>query len=109
MLQPRAWFTPLSRILWLVVVVVVLSLIIQPTPAAGQEADVKRVPPGGAPPAGSGPVDVPGFVRVIDGDTIEFYLDGSRAGNGSLVGVGLIGVEAPQGNTATESYPKIAS
>ncbi len=43
MLQPRAWFVPFSGILWLVAVVVVLYLIMQPAPAAGQEADVKRV------------------------------------------------------------------
>jgi hypothetical protein len=52
------------------------------------------VEPGGAPPPGSGPVDVSSFVRVIDGDTIEAYLGGTRAG------IGLIGVDAPMGNTA---------
>jgi glucose/arabinose dehydrogenase len=50
--------------------------------------------PGGAPPPGSGPFEINNFVRVIDGDTIEVDLEGSR------VGVGLIGIAAPQGNTA---------
>jgi glucose/arabinose dehydrogenase/endonuclease YncB( thermonuclease family) len=40
-----------------------------------------------------GPVDYRGFVRVIDGDTVEIYL------NGSQVGVGLIGVSAPSAVT----------
>jgi endonuclease YncB( thermonuclease family) len=72
----------------------VLSLAALPTPATAQETGIERVPAGGAPPAGSGPLDVPGYVRVIDGDTVEFSLDGT------LVGVGLVGIEAPQGNTA---------
>lgn len=52
-----------------------------------------EVPPGGAPPAGSGPVDFREYVRVIDGDTAEIFLEGLQ------VGVGLIGIDAPQGNT----------
>ena len=54
---------------------------------------VKRVKAGGAPPAGSGPISVTGPVRVIDGDTLEVDINGSR------VGVDLIGVDTPQGNT----------
>lgn len=46
-----------------------------------------------APPANSGPVDVTEFVRVIDGDTIEIFHERRR------IGVGLIGLRAPQGNT----------
>jgi micrococcal nuclease len=46
-----------------------------------------------APAPGGGPVTIAGPVRVIDGDTLEVRIDGRR------VGVGLIGIEAPQGNT----------
>jgi endonuclease YncB( thermonuclease family) len=49
---------------------------------------------GQAPPPGSGSFDIAGPVRVIDGDTLEVYIEGRR------VGVGLIGVDAPLGNTA---------
>ncbi len=52
------------------------------------------VAPPGAPVLGSGPVRVKGYVRVIDGDTIEAQIRGRR------VGIGLIGIAAPQGNTA---------
>lgn len=47
-----------------------------------------------APPKGSGPIDITGPVRVIDGDTIEVFHERRR------IGVGLIGVRAPQGNTS---------
>ena len=40
------------------------------------------------------PITFKGFVRVIDGDTIEVLLNGRRAG------IGIVGVDAPQGNTA---------
>lgn len=61
---------------------------------AGEHAGVERAAPGGAPPGGSGTVEVSGPVRVIDGDTLEVEADGSR------FGVGLVGVDAPRGNTA---------
>ena len=48
-----------------------------------------RVNPGGAPPPGSGTFEVRGFVRVIDGDTLDTYLRGSRTG------VGIVGIAAP--------------
>ncbi len=47
-----------------------------------------------APPRGSGDITFPGFVRAIEGDTFEAWIRGSR------VGIGLIGVRAPMGNTA---------
>jgi endonuclease YncB( thermonuclease family) len=50
--------------------------------------------PGGAPPPGSGPVDVTGFIRVIEADTVEIRIEGRQ------VGVGFVGIEAPMGNTA---------
>lgn len=46
-----------------------------------------------APPPGSGPIDFNGFVRVIDGDTFEVYIQGHRTG------VGIIGIETAMGNT----------
>ena len=53
----------------------------------------QRVGPGGAPAAGSGPIDVTAPIRVIDGDTMETWIDGKR------VGIGLVGVETPKANT----------
>ena len=53
----------------------------------------QSVPPGGAPPPGSGNIDHQGFVRVIEGDTVEIRI------GGSLVGIGFTGVQAPMGNT----------
>jgi endonuclease YncB( thermonuclease family) len=49
---------------------------------------------GQAPPRGSGPYTVTGPVRVIDGDTLEIYLDGRRTG------IAIAGVKAPPGNSA---------
>jgi glucose/arabinose dehydrogenase/endonuclease YncB( thermonuclease family) len=46
-----------------------------------------------APPPGSGSIDLGGYIRVIDGDTIETRI------NGRLVGIGIIGVRAARGNT----------
>ncbi|MGE3271059.1 MAG: PQQ-dependent sugar dehydrogenase, partial [Chloroflexota bacterium] len=59
-----------------------------PAPTAAQ-----RVGPGGAPPQGSGDLEIRGYVRVIDGDTIEVGVNGTR------MGVGLLGVAAPPPNT----------
>ncbi|HXJ40148.1 MAG TPA: NPCBM/NEW2 domain-containing protein, partial [Bryobacteraceae bacterium] len=44
-------------------------------------------------PKGSGNLEYKGFVRVIDGDTFEIYP------NGDQVGIGTIGIKAPEGNT----------
>ncbi|MEZ4569725.1 MAG: PQQ-dependent sugar dehydrogenase [Thermomicrobiales bacterium] len=49
--------------------------------------------PGGAPPAGSGPIDIAGFVRAIDGDTMETWI------NGSQVGIGVLGIDVFEANT----------
>jgi len=49
-------------------------------------------PPDGAPPAGAGPRLVT-RVRVIDGDSLDAYVDGKRTA------IGLVGVNAPMGNT----------
>ncbi|MCC7372444.1 MAG: hypothetical protein IT306_28790, partial [Chloroflexi bacterium] len=63
-----------------------LVALIAGAPAA---THAERVGPGGAPPAGSGSVDVTGYVRVIDGDTLEVGIEGSR------MGVGILGLAAP--------------
>jgi endonuclease YncB( thermonuclease family) len=47
-----------------------------------------------APARGSGQRQVPGPIRVIEADTLEVWVDGSR------VGVKVIGIKAPPGNTA---------
>jgi glucose/arabinose dehydrogenase len=59
---------------------------------SGAQTSVVSAP--GAPALGSGPVRVSGYVRVIDGETIEAQIRGRR------VAIGLIGIAAPQGNTA---------
>jgi glucose/arabinose dehydrogenase/endonuclease YncB( thermonuclease family) len=74
--------------LLIILVFLVLLVRLEPMPVRAQ-----RVEPGGAPPAGSGAVEASGFIRVIDGDTIETWIDGKR------VGIGLIGTSAPMGNT----------
>ncbi len=45
-------------------------------------------------PPGKGPVTVTGPIRVIEADTLEVSIDGRR------VGIGLVGIKAPAGNTA---------
>jgi glucose/arabinose dehydrogenase/endonuclease YncB( thermonuclease family)/methionine-rich copper-binding protein CopC len=57
-------------------------------------AETERTRPGGAPPPGSGSVDLSGFVRVIDGNTVETYIDGKQTG------IRIIGLDVPMGNTA---------
>ncbi len=54
---------------------------------------LKFIGPGGADAVGPGPVDVRGFVRVVDGDTLDVTIRGHR------VAVGLLGVHAPLYNT----------
>jgi glucose/arabinose dehydrogenase len=72
---------------------VVLGLVL-PSSAGSAVAQQPRAHPGGAPPPDSGPIDYPGFVRVVDGDSVEIRLGGTQ------VLVGLIGVDTPAGNTA---------
>jgi glucose/arabinose dehydrogenase len=71
-------------------VLVLLGVLIGGWPASTQ---AQRVGPGGAPPAGSGSLDIDGYVRVIDGDTIEVSVNGTR------MGVGILGLAAPPVNT----------
>jgi endonuclease YncB( thermonuclease family) len=47
-----------------------------------------------APPRGSGDLPISGFVRVIDGDTLEIYVGGRQTA------VGIIGIKAPRGNSS---------
>jgi endonuclease YncB( thermonuclease family) len=42
---------------------------------------------------GSGTLEIMGPVRVIDGDTLELYIDGHQTA------VGIIGIKAPRGNS----------
>ncbi len=62
-----------------------VGLARQPDPSSSPQ----RIPAG--PPAST--INFRGFVRVIDGDTIEINLKGRR------VGIGILGIDAPQGNT----------
>jgi endonuclease YncB( thermonuclease family) len=47
-----------------------------------------------APAKGSGSFEITGPVRVIDGDTIEIYVDGRQ------MAVGILGVKVPPANTS---------
>jgi endonuclease YncB( thermonuclease family) len=71
-----------------IVALAAFALVEQPQPA-----DAGRIGPGGALAVKRGPKEVRGFVRVIDGDTLDVNIDGQR------VAVGLLGVRAPQANT----------
>ena len=82
---------PLLRHTRLTVVLLGLMLLVGLGTVTAQD---QRAEAGGAPVAGSGSVEIAGPVRVIDGDTIEAFIHGRR------VGVGLIGIDAPMGNTA---------
>ena len=46
--------------------------------------------PGGAPDPKSGPFRPTGFVRVVDGDSIEVLIDGRRTA------IGILGLDAPE-------------
>ena len=50
-------------------------------------------PMGGAPPGDTGPIELSGFVRAVDGDTVDTRIQRRR------IGVGIIGIKAPPGNT----------
>ena len=56
-------------------------------------AQDRRAEPGSAPLPGRGSIVVEGYVRVVDGSSIEVLLDGRRAA------VGVVGIETPQANT----------
>ncbi len=60
------------------------------------------LPPGGAPPPLSGSQNVKGYVRALDGDTIETHIRGAQ----TLVA--LTGIEAPEVNTACGQQAQIA-
>jgi len=65
-------------------VAAVLGVLLAITPGAFAQA----------PAPGSGDQVIKGRVRVIDGDTLEIFINGRQAS------VGLIGIKAPLGNTA---------
>jgi endonuclease YncB( thermonuclease family) len=56
-------------------------------------SSAQTVPPGGAPPAGSGTMEVEGFVRAITGDVLDARLPPGRTV------IAIVGIRAPQGNT----------
>ncbi len=99
-LAQKAWFMLLTRwFRFISATALVISILASLNPAVtlaheGHEHDPPEVlGPGGAPPAGSGPVDVAGFTRGIDGHTLETWIDGAQ------VGIGLIGVDVFEANT----------
>ena len=47
-----------------------------------------------AAPGGTAPVELEGYVRAIQGDTLDARMSNRR------VGIGIIGIQTPQGNTA---------
>lgn len=87
---------PISRALGRVLLTGALlaSVLAVTAPSAvAQKTGVQRVPAGGPPARGHGRLEVGGYVRAIDGDTIEPLVRGNR------VAVGLIGIDAKSGNT----------
>jgi len=85
----RTWRLPAALALLLAAALLTSFLPASPPPVAAA-----RVPGGGAPPPGSGAKTSTPQVRVIDGMTIDTYIDGEE------VGIHLVGITAPQGNTA---------
>ena len=51
------------------------------------------LPPGGAPVGGTGPIGVEGYLRAVQGDTLDVRVPGGR------FAVGVVGIRAPRGNT----------
>jgi endonuclease YncB( thermonuclease family) len=47
----------------------------------------------GAPAAGTGATALEGFVRAVQGDTLDARMSNRR------IGIGIVGIRAPQGNT----------
>ncbi|MGI8549495.1 MAG: PQQ-dependent sugar dehydrogenase, partial [Dehalococcoidia bacterium] len=74
---------------------ILLALLILPLLLGARAAPIlaQALSPSGAPPAGSGSIDLKGFVRAVDGDTLDVLI------NGNQVTIGLIGIAAPMGNT----------
>jgi glucose/arabinose dehydrogenase/endonuclease YncB( thermonuclease family) len=83
-----------SATLSLLAVATVLGSFLASVTPDSLSAAAATVPPGGAPPPGSGTKTSSPVVRVIDGMTIDTYI------NGQEVGIHLVGINAPQGNTA---------
>jgi endonuclease YncB( thermonuclease family) len=87
----RRRFLRLAGTRWIPVAVV--AILLATAPFAAGPGVAGDLPPAGAPPPGSGSIELP-WARVIDGDTLEAWIGGSR------VGIGLIGVQAPRLNSA---------
>lgn len=90
-------FTRWFRLLSTAALIISILGVLAPTVAVAHEGHDHDEPgvlgPGGAPPAGSGPVDIAGFTRGIDGHTLETWIDGAQ------VGIGLIGIDVFEANT----------
>jgi endonuclease YncB( thermonuclease family) len=71
----------------------VVAAVLALAAVAGAQPGTGVAGVGGAPPPGSGTKTTQGFVRVIDGDTVEALIEAQR------VGIGFIGIAAPMGNT----------
>ncbi|HEY8598318.1 MAG TPA: PQQ-dependent sugar dehydrogenase, partial [Thermomicrobiales bacterium] len=77
----------------LVVAMLLVALVPNAPLSAAAALAPPRTGPSGAPPPGSGDVEIDDFVRVIDGNTVEVTIGGGK------VGVGLLGIDAPLYNT----------
>ena len=94
----RGWWLPLVIAIFLAGMVALRldgTVASGSAPAATQTAVPKNQPAnskGGAPEWGKGTISVP-FARVIDGNSLDVVINGSR------VAVGLLGIDVPQGNT----------
>jgi glucose/arabinose dehydrogenase/PKD repeat protein/endonuclease YncB( thermonuclease family) len=75
------------------VLVVVAGSVRTPTSVVAE-----HIGPGGAMALAAGPHEIHGFVRVVDGDTLDVNITDAK-GESQRVAVGLVGLQAPLGNT----------
>lgn len=85
-------------ILGLLLVCTSTSALFAPSSFAHHDGDhaafnPERVGAGGAPAPGTGGFTSDGFVRAIDGHTLELWIGSHQ------IGVGILGIEVPEGNT----------
>ena len=71
-----------------------VALILVNSLAVAQTAASSLTDPAASPITAPQAITYRGFVRVIDGDTIEVLLNGRRTG------IGLVGIDVPQANTS---------
>lgn len=80
-----------KRVVGVMVPIVAMALVL--IPPSGSFLSAQTAPPGGAPPAGSGPIELDGYIRAIQGDTLD-----ARTVRGR-VAIGVVGIRAPRGKT----------